>query len=103
MPSARSARLSWPRSSGCGRGACYCKPTERRASGTIEWHNSCHSKNGGEAWMGLWPLQTTPFRYKETETMNIQEQLQQDLKAAMRGGERQRVDVIRMALAALKN
>jgi len=35
--------------------------------------------------------------------MNIQEQLQQDLKAAMRGGEKLRVDVIRMALAALKN
>jgi uncharacterized protein len=40
---------------------------------------------------------------KEPDDMNIQEQLQQDLKAAMRGGERQRVDVIRMALAALKN
>lgn len=35
--------------------------------------------------------------------MNIQEQLQQDMKTAMRAGERQRVDVIRMALAALKN
>jgi len=35
--------------------------------------------------------------------MNIQEQLQQDLKAAMRGGDKLRVDVIRMALAALKN
>ena len=35
--------------------------------------------------------------------MNIQEQLQQDLKAAMRGGEKLRVDVIRMTLAALKN
>ena len=35
--------------------------------------------------------------------MTIQEQLQQDLKAAMRAGEKQRVDVIRMALAALKN
>ena len=35
--------------------------------------------------------------------MNIQEQLQQDVKAAMRGGERLRVDVLRMALAALKN
>jgi uncharacterized protein len=35
--------------------------------------------------------------------MTIQEQLQQDLKAAMRGGEKLRVDVIRMALAALKN
>jgi uncharacterized protein YqeY len=35
--------------------------------------------------------------------MNIQEQLQDDLKTAMRGGERLRVDVIRMALAALKN
>jgi uncharacterized protein len=35
--------------------------------------------------------------------MTIQEQLQQDLKAAMRAGERQRVDVIRMTLAALKN
>jgi len=35
--------------------------------------------------------------------MNIQEQLQQDVKAAMRAGDRQRVGVIRMALAALKN
>jgi uncharacterized protein YqeY len=35
--------------------------------------------------------------------MNIQEQLQQDLKAAMRGGDKARVEVIRMALAALKN
>ena len=35
--------------------------------------------------------------------MTIQEQLQQDLKAAMRGGEKLRVDVIRMTLAALKN
>src|SRR5215212_5378360 len=35
--------------------------------------------------------------------MNIQEQLQQDLKTAMRGGEKLRVDVIRMTLAALKN
>ncbi len=35
--------------------------------------------------------------------MTIQDQLQQDLKAAMRGGDKQRVDVIRMALAALKN
>jgi uncharacterized protein YqeY len=35
--------------------------------------------------------------------MNIQEQLQQDLKVAMRAGEKQRVEVIRMALAALKN
>lgn len=35
--------------------------------------------------------------------MNIQEQLQIDLKAAMRAGERLRVDVIRMTLAALKN
>jgi uncharacterized protein YqeY len=35
--------------------------------------------------------------------MNIQEQLQQDLKAAMRGGEKLRVDVIRMTLAALQN
>lgn len=35
--------------------------------------------------------------------MNIQEQLQQDLKTAMRAGEKLRVDVIRMALAALKN
>jgi uncharacterized protein YqeY len=35
--------------------------------------------------------------------MNIQEQLQQDLKTAMRGGEKARVEVIRMALAALKN
>jgi uncharacterized protein len=35
--------------------------------------------------------------------MNIQEQLQQDVKAAMRGGEKFRVEVIRGALAALKN
>ncbi len=35
--------------------------------------------------------------------MNIQEQLQNDLKAAMRAGERLRVDVIRMTLAALKS
>lgn len=35
--------------------------------------------------------------------MNIQEQLQQDLKVAMRAGEKLRVQVIRMALAALKN
>lgn len=35
--------------------------------------------------------------------MTIQDQLQQDLKAAMRAGERQRVEVIRMTLAALKN
>ncbi len=37
------------------------------------------------------------------DDMNIQEQLQQDLKAAMRGGDRFRVGVIRMALAALQN
>jgi len=35
--------------------------------------------------------------------MTIQDQLQQDLKTAMRAGERQRVDVIRMTLAALKS
>jgi uncharacterized protein YqeY len=35
--------------------------------------------------------------------MNIQEQLQQDLKTAMRGREKLRVEVIRGALAALKN
>jgi uncharacterized protein len=35
--------------------------------------------------------------------MSIQEQLQQDLKTAMRAGERERMGVIRMALAALKN
>jgi uncharacterized protein YqeY len=35
--------------------------------------------------------------------MNIQEQLQSDLKNAMRAGDRPRVDVIRMALAALQN
>jgi hypothetical protein len=35
--------------------------------------------------------------------MNLQEQLQEDLKTAMRAGERQRVEVIRMTLAALKN
>src|SRR5262245_44868346 len=36
-------------------------------------------------------------------TMNIQEQLQNDVKAAMRAGDRPRVDVIRMALAALQS
>lgn len=35
--------------------------------------------------------------------MNIQEQLQSDLKSAMRAGDRPRVDVIRMALAALQS
>lgn len=35
--------------------------------------------------------------------MAIQEQLQQDLKNAMRAGEKQRVEVIRMAIAAMKN
>jgi uncharacterized protein YqeY len=35
--------------------------------------------------------------------MNIQEQLQQDLKGAMRAGDKRRVEVIRMTLAALKN
>jgi uncharacterized protein len=35
--------------------------------------------------------------------MTIQDQLQQDLKTAMRAGERQRVDVIRMTLAAIKS
>jgi uncharacterized protein YqeY len=35
--------------------------------------------------------------------MNIQEQLRQDLKTAMRGGQKDRVQVIRMALAALQN
>jgi len=35
--------------------------------------------------------------------MNIQEQLQQDVKTAMRSGEKFRVGVIRGALAALKN
>jgi uncharacterized protein len=35
--------------------------------------------------------------------MNIQEQLQNDLKSAMRAGDRPRVGVIRMALAALQN
>jgi uncharacterized protein YqeY len=34
--------------------------------------------------------------------MNIQEQLQQDMKTAMRSGERERLGVIRMALAALQ-
>src|SRR5690348_8301232 len=38
-----------------------------------------------------------------TCAMNIQEQLQNDLKEAMRSREKFRVDVIRMALAALKN
>ncbi|HEY3231553.1 MAG TPA: GatB/YqeY domain-containing protein, partial [Roseiflexaceae bacterium] len=36
-------------------------------------------------------------------SMNIQEQLGQDLKTAMRAGDKQRVGVIRMALAALQN
>jgi uncharacterized protein len=35
--------------------------------------------------------------------MNIQEQLQNDLRSAMRAGDRPRVGVIRMALAALQN
>jgi hypothetical protein len=35
--------------------------------------------------------------------MNIQEQLQNDVKVAMRAGDRPRVDVIRMALAALQS
>jgi uncharacterized protein len=35
--------------------------------------------------------------------MNIQEQLGQDLKTAMRAGDKRRVGVIRMALAALQN
>lgn len=35
--------------------------------------------------------------------MNIQEQLQQDVKTAMRAGDKLRVEVIRMALASLKN
>ena len=35
--------------------------------------------------------------------MTIQEQLQQDMKNAMRAGEKQRLDVIRMAIAAIKN
>jgi uncharacterized protein YqeY len=35
--------------------------------------------------------------------MNAQEQLQEDLKTAMRNGDRLRVGVIRMAIAALKN
>jgi uncharacterized protein YqeY len=35
--------------------------------------------------------------------MNLQEQLNEDLKAAMRSGDRLRVDVIRMTNAALKN
>src|SRR5215470_8015822 len=35
--------------------------------------------------------------------MNIQERLQNDLKSAMRAHDRLRVDVIRLALAALKN
>lgn len=35
--------------------------------------------------------------------MTIQEQIQNDVKAAMRSGDRMRVDVLRMALAALKN
>jgi uncharacterized protein YqeY len=35
--------------------------------------------------------------------MNLQEQLQQDMKTAMRAGEKQRLLVIRMALGALKN
>lgn len=35
--------------------------------------------------------------------MTIQEQIQQDLKTAMRGGDKLRVEVLRMAMAALKN
>lgn len=35
--------------------------------------------------------------------MTLQEQLQQDLKTAMRNGQKLRVDVLRMALAAIKN
>ncbi len=35
--------------------------------------------------------------------MNLQEQLQNDLKTAMRAGDKLRVEVIRMTLAALKN
>jgi uncharacterized protein YqeY len=35
--------------------------------------------------------------------MSLQDQLQNDLKSAMRSGDRLRVDVIRMALASLKN
>ncbi len=35
--------------------------------------------------------------------MTIQEQIQQDIKTAMRGGDKQRVEVLRMAMAALKN
>lgn len=35
--------------------------------------------------------------------MAIQEQIQQDIKTAMRAGEKQKVEVLRMAMAALKN
>lgn len=35
--------------------------------------------------------------------MNVQEQLQNDVKTAMRAGDRPRVDVLRMALAALQS
>lgn len=35
--------------------------------------------------------------------MTIQAQLQQDMKNAMRAGDKQRLDVIRMAIAAIKN
>jgi uncharacterized protein YqeY len=35
--------------------------------------------------------------------MTIQEQIQQDIKTAMRGGEKLRVEVLRMAMASLKN
>ena len=35
--------------------------------------------------------------------MNLQEQLQNDVKTAMRAGDRSRVDVLRMALAALQS
>ncbi|HEU4325671.1 MAG TPA: GatB/YqeY domain-containing protein [Roseiflexaceae bacterium] len=35
--------------------------------------------------------------------MGIQEQIQDDLKAAMRGGDKLRVQVLRMAMASLKN
>src|SRR5215210_700782 len=40
---------------------------------------------------------------KGNNPMNIQEQLQQDLKTALRAADKTRVGVIRMALAALKN
>jgi uncharacterized protein len=43
------------------------------------------------------------LRVRIEGTVNIQQRLDDDLKQAMRAGEKQRVEVIRMARAALKN